>query len=598
MSDVEYGGTDVDPATVEVVRNYLTSAATEMQRTLIRTAYNTIIYEILDFGISMYDADKNLIADSPGLPVFLGANDHGLKRAVEHVGEENLDPGDILVCNYPYWSGTHTLDVLLFRPVFHDGDLVGYTTSRAHWLDLGAKDSGYVLDSTDIHQEGLIFPGTKVYEEDEAREDILDLIRFNSRIPDKVIGDLNAQIAALRTGERRMQELYDKYGAATVDACIDSVIGHGETSARNAVEELPDGTWSAVDYADGIYRDEDDLIRMEVEITIDGDEFTVDFSGSADQVDEPLNIPIGTTESISKLAFKTVTTPDQDSNAGQYRPLNVVAPEGNIYHATYPAPTFTIWTAIVGLNPIYEALAKALPDRVPASSGGDLCDIMLYGEHPDTGRQFVEALNEAVGWGGTADHDGQNALMHVSETMVRNIPVEVFENKAPIQFDRLQLRQDSGGPGRRRGGLGIRRDYRVTHPVGALSIIQKTKTEGWGLKGGEPGAKNVVALCPEGDWEDRIEVFVDNDDLYDAEDEDVKYAGMFRGTFQPGEVISNRSGGGGGFGDPYNRPPGAVREDVIDGYVSREAAREDYGVAITEDGEIDREETERLRGDR
>lgn len=599
MSDAEYGAGDVDPATVEVVRNYLTSAATEMQRTLIRTAYNTIIYEILDFGISMYDADKNLIADSPGLPVFLGANDHGLKRAVEHVGEENIDPGDILLCNYPYWSGTHTLDVLLFRPVFHDDELIGYTTSRAHWLDLGAKDSGYVLDSTDIHQEGLIFPGTKVYEGDDPRDDILELIRFNSRIPDKVIGDLNAQIAALRTGERRMRELYDKYGASTVEACIDSVIEHGETSARNAVEELPDGTWSAVDYADGIYRDEDDLIRMEVEITIDGDEFTVDFSGSSDQVDEPLNIPIGTTESISKLAFKTVTTPDQDSNAGQYRPLDVVAPEGNIYHATYPAPTFTIWTAIVGLNPIYEALAKALPDRVPASSGGDLCDIMLYGEHPDTGRQFVEALNEAVGWGGTAEHDGQNALMHVSETMVRNIPIEVFENKAPIQFDRLTLRQDSGGAGRRRGGLGIQRDYRVTHPVGALSIIQKTKTEGWGLKGGEPGAKNVVALYPDDGWEDRIEVFVDNDALYDArDDDDVKYAGMFRGMFQQGEVISNRSGGGGGFGDPYNRPPEKVRDDVIDEYVSREAARDEYGVVITEDGEIDREATKRLRSDR
>lgn len=589
---------DVDAATVEIIRNYLTSAATEMQRTLIRTAYNTIIYEILDFGISVYDRDARLIADSPGLPVFLGANDAGLAASLDHIGEANLDPGDVVLVNYPYWSGTHTLDVLLFMPVFHDDALVGYTTSRAHWLDIGAKDSGYVLDSTDIHQEGVIFPGTKVYKGGEPDREILDLIRFNSRIPDKVIGDMNAEIAALRTGERRLQELYERYGAATVESAIDAIIDHGETTAREAVASLPDGTWSAVDYADGIYREADDLIEMAVEVTIDGEEFSVDFSGSSDAVDEPLNIPIGTTESISKLAFKTVTTPEEDSNHGQYEPLSVHAPEGNLYNAQYPSPTFTIWTAIVGIDVIFKALAKALPERVPASSGGDLCDVMLYGEHPETGRQFVEALNEGIGWGATAGHDGQNALMHVTETMVRNIPIEVFENKAPIRFDRLELRQDSGGAGRHRGGLGIRRDYRFTHPVGALTIIQKTKTDGWGLEGGEPGAKNVVAICTdEDDWDERIEVLVDNDDLHEPEADVAKFAGMFRGTFMPDEVISNRSGGGGGYGDPFARDPAAVREDVVDGYVSRAAAREEFGVAITDDHEIDRAATEELRGE-
>ncbi|RBI62336.1 hydantoinase B/oxoprolinase family protein [halophilic archaeon] len=599
--DADVTETAVDAATVEVVRKYLTSAATEMQRTLIRTAYNTIIYEILDFGISLYGAETNLIADSPGLPVFLGANDYGLRKSVEHVGEQNLNPGDIVLVNYPYWSSTHTLDVLVFMPVFYDDELVGYATSRAHWLDLGAKDSGYVLDSTDIHQEGMIFPGTKVYKNGEPDEEIHDLIRFNSRIPDKVIGDLNAQVAALRTGAARLQELYEKYGTDVVESCIDSIITHGERSARDAVRALPDGSWTGVDYADGIYREEDDLIRLEAEVTIDGESFTVDFSGSSDQVDEPLNIPIGMTQSISKLCFKTVTTPDEDSNAGQYEPLDVYAPEGNLYNATYPAPTFTIWPGLLGINVIYEALAKALPEQVPASSGGDVCDIMLYGEHPETGRQFVEANNEGVGWGGSADHDGQNALMHMSETMVRNIPIEVFENKAPIEFDRLTLRQDSGGAGKHRGGLGIQRDFRFTHPVGALSIVQKTKTEGWGLAGGHPGARNVVALDLADDWHDRVEVLVDNDDLYvDEDDDDVdqgdrKYAGMFRGTFQPGEVISNRSGGGGGYGDPYERDPEAVREDVLDGYVSREAARAEYGVALTDEDEIDRDETENLR---
>lgn len=588
---------NLDAATVEVVRNYLTSAATEMQRTLIRTAYNTIVYEILDFGISMYDQDRRLIADSPGLAMFLGANDYGIKKALDYIGAENLDPGDIVLCNYPYWSATHTLDVLVFTPVFHEGEIIGYTTSRAHWLDLGAKDSGYVLDSTDIHQEGLLFPGTKVYKKGEPDDEILELIRFNSRIPDKTLGDLNAQIAALRTGEKRLREIYTRYGADVVEESIDIIIDHGEYTAREAVEALPDGSWTGTGYADGITGDRDELIRIETEVTIKGDKFIVDFSGSSDQIDAPLNITFGTTKTISKLCFKTVTTPDEDSNEGQYKPLEVIAPEGNLFNAQYPAPTFTLWPSILAVDVIYEALGKAVPDMVPASSGGDLCDIMLYGQHPVTGRQFVEANNEGIGWGGTAEHDGQNALMHISETMVRNIPIEVFENKAPIRFDQLTLRTDSGGPGKHRGGLGIRRDYRFTQPSGALSIIQKTKTEGWGMKGGKPGARNVVVLNSlDDDWSERIQILVDNDELYDAQAETTsKYAGMLRGTFQPDEIISNRSGGGGGYGDPYQRDPERVRQDVIDGYVSRKQARQEYGVLVTKDFEIKQSETEKLR---
>lgn len=589
--------TDIDAATIEVIRNYLTSAATEMQRTLVRTAYNTIVYEILDFGISIYDRDLNLIADSPGLALFLGANDYGIEKAVEYVGEENFEPGDILIMNYPYWSGTHTLDVLLFAPVFYDDELIGYTTCRAHWLDLGAKDSGYVLDSEDMHQEGIIFPGTKVYKGGQPDEEILDIIRFNSRIPDKVIGDLNAQIAAVRTGKERLCELYDKYGSATIETAIDRILDHGEQTARKAVAELPDGRWSATGYADGTAPDRKEPIKLHATVEIDGEDFTVDFTGSSGTVDEPLNIPPGMTESVAKLCFKTVTTPGEDSNAGQYEPISIVMDEDNIFNASYPVPTFTIWTAIIAIDVVYEALSKALPEAVPAASGGDICDIMLFGEDPETGRQFVEANNEGIGRGASADHDGGNALMHISQSMVQNIPIEVFENKAPIRFNQLSVREDSAGPGEYRGGFGIRRDYEITEPVGALSIIQKTRTDNWGLQGGKPGAKNVVVLDPNTDdesWKERIDILVDNDDLY-AETDGEKHAGMFRGTFMPGEIISNRTGGGGGYGDPYDRSPEQVCEDVVDGYVSREAAREEYGVEITDDNEIDWETTESLR---
>jgi N-methylhydantoinase B len=571
---------DVDPATVEVVRNYLTSAASEMQRTLVRTAYNTIVYEIKDFGLSLYDRNLDLIADSPGLTLFLGANDYSLRKVVDHVGAENFEPGDVLIVNYPYWSSGHTLDMCIVHPVFHEdtgaGEQVGYAVSRAHLLDIGQKDPGYVLDSTDVHQEGLMFPGTKLYKAGELDEEIRDIVRFNVRTPEKVMGDINAQIAALRTGRRRVEELYEKYGEATVEACIERIIDHGRETSRSAVADLPDGTWSAHDFADGAI-DSDDLLRIETEVTIDGAEMEVDFSGSSDQVDAPFNVPVGMTQTVARLCLKTITTPDQETNAGHYAPLTVTVPEGNLYNPQYPAPTFAVWPAMLAVDVIYKALAEGMPDRIPASSGGDILSITIYGEDPDTGRQIVEATNQGVGWGGTDDHDGGSALMHISETMVRNIPIEVLENKAPVEIDRLELREDSGGPGEYRGGLGIRRDFRFTHEIGALSIIQKTETPGWGIAGGEPGAKNAVVKYPGTDREVRT--------------------GMMRDTFYPGEVLSNQSAGGGGYGDPYDRDPRKVRADVRDGYVSREGAREDYGVVIDEDGVVDEAATGRLRSE-
>ena len=585
-----------DAATVEVIRNYLDSAANEMQRTLIRTAYNTIIYEILDFGLSMYDPNLELIGDSPGLTSFLGANDHAIKRAVEHVGVENLNPGDIVLMNYPYWNASHTLDASLFMPVYLEDRLIGYTISRAHWLDLGAKDPGYVLDSTDMHQEGLVFPGTKVYKGGEPDEEILELIRFNSRLPNKVIGDLNAQIAALHRGATRLTELHEKYTTPVVEAAIERIHAHGRQTAREAVRELPDGTWSAVDFVDddGIT---DELVEVAVEVTIDGDRFIVDFSDSSDEVAGPINMPLGATETLCKVALKTITTPDEPNNAGHYDPLEVIAPPGNIFHATYPSPTFTLWTSIIGIGAVYEALAAGIPELIPASSGGDLNSIMLYGEHPETGASFVEASNEGVGWGATHERDGPNALMFPTQTMVQNVPIEVYENKAPIAFDRLELRTDSGGPGRYRGGLGIRRDYRATAPLGILSIVKKTKTDGYGIAGGVAGARNAVVLTDldAKALDDRIQVLADNAAMYPEAPPDEHWVGMMRGQFMPGEVVSNRSGGGGGYGDPPDRPPESVLEDVIDGYVSVESAREDYGVVITTDLSVDHEETSDLR---
>src|SRR5438128_2241551 len=388
---------ELDGATIEVIRSYLVSAAEEMRRTLIRTAFNPVVYEVLDFGISIYDRNQDLIAEAPGLAFFLGANDYAIRKGVAYVGEHALEPGDIVLMNYPYWSAAHAMDVTLFAPVFGTGDdrPFAYTCVRAHWMDLGAKDPGYVLDSTDMHQEGLIFPGTKVYRRGKPDKEILELIRFNSRMPELVLGDLDAQVAATRTGERRLIEILEKFGRGALDEANARMLDHGEQITRKALRELPHGTWSAEDFLDddGIT---DELIPMKVTATIDERRLKVDFTGTAGAARGPVNVPFGLTETMCKFVLKSLTTFDAPCNAGNFRPLEVIAPPGCLFHAVYPAPTFTLWSAIVGLELIYKALAQGMPERLAASSGGDVPGFMMAGVHSDTGRFFAVSNNETI----------------------------------------------------------------------------------------------------------------------------------------------------------------------------------------------------------
>src|SRR5262249_54692217 len=230
----------LDGATVEVVRNYLSSAVEQMRRTLVRAAVNPVIYEVLDFGISMYDSTLRLIAEAPGITSFLGANDYAIVKGVEYVGVEALEPGDVVMLNYPYWNSAHAYDALLFAPVYErDERPSAYLCVRAHWMDLGAKDPAYVLDSTDMHQEGLILPGTKIVKRGRIDNEILEILRFNSRLPELVVGDFHAQLAAIRVGEQRLTQIYEKFGRDVVELAVEQVLHHGERLARAAVAALP-----------------------------------------------------------------------------------------------------------------------------------------------------------------------------------------------------------------------------------------------------------------------------------------------------------------------------------------------------------------------
>ncbi len=557
-------GASPDGATVEVIRHYLNSTAEQMRRTLVRTAFNPVIYEVLDFGISMYDRDRRLISESSGILFFLGANDYAIHQGVEKVGVENLHPGDVVILNYPYWSGAHSADAMMFAPVFCEGsDLPdAYLAVRAHWMDLGAKDPGYVLDSTSMHQEGLILPGVKLIRGGVVDQQMMDILRYNSRLPVNIMGDFHAQVAALRVGERRLHQIWEKFGLDRVDRAIDLIIGHGAETAGEAVAAMPDGQWSAHDWLDddGISHD---LIRMAVTVTIEGDRFLVDFGDSDEGVPGPVNMPFGCTLSLAKNVFKSLTTPKTPANHGHYQPLTVTCPPGNLFHAVYPSATYTLWTGMAGFELIHKALAQGMAG-IHASSGSDLPGFMAVGTHPHTGEMYLVSNNEGLGWGATPDHDGAHALQHPSTTAVRNTSLEVLEHRSPVFHERLELRRDSGGAGRWRGGLGVCREVRFLGAGEVLSMKKKTKTRPWGLRGGHEPETNAMIVWPDTDRAHR--------------------ARMERFTMAPGDRFRNLSAGGGGWGNPLDRPIELVREDVLDEYVSLAQAEAVYGVRLAEDG--------------
>ncbi|WP_430383574.1 hydantoinase B/oxoprolinase family protein [Streptomyces sp. P10-4] len=565
-----------DPIQTEIIRHGLLAAAEEMARNLCRTAYNTVVYEIHDYGIGIHAPNGDVVADVPGIAVFTRANDHGIKKAVEFLGADALEPGDVFILNYPYWASAHTLDPLVFAPVHHGDRLIGFTSCRIHVLDLKQKDPGYVLDSTDMYQEGLFFPATKLYRRGVPNADVFNIIRFNSRLPERTVGDIQAQVSACVTGVRRTREIADRYGADGLIGAMDAINDHGERLARLALRKLPRGTWTASDFVDNDGVDLDRMIKMNVTVTIGDDGMVIDWTGSDRDVRGPINVPLGLTEAFCSLIYKSLTTPDTPVVAGNFRALRIVTEPGSVMHAVPPQPTFTLWTGLIGGEVILKALAQGMPDLVPACSGGDVCSMMGLGVNPRTGEPWLEATNEAVGFGAHAGGDGEDGIMHLSEPGCRNNPVEVLETKSPMFIESYGYRPDSGGPGRYRGGVGVGRSYRFLADAKAICLTYKTRTQPWAIGEGREGDNNHVILNP-------------------GTHREVVQGGSYN-HLVAGDVLVNNTGGGGGYGNPFEREPERVARDVRNGFVSVAAARRAYGVAVdAETFEVDLRETAALR---
>lgn len=573
--------TKLDPITFAVVRNGLLSAAREIYGVFKRTTMLPVLYEYNDFGMSIYDDRLNLIAEAPGLPIFVGSLDDCIDRTLKAIGgRENLRPGDILVNNHPYLTAGQPADAALIEPIFHEGALIGFGALRAHMGDLAAKGP-YPTNSTEVYQEGLILPALKLYDEGELNEDIVKIIKANSRLPAETVGNFLAGCGSLRAGSRALRALVGKYGAETYYATIDELLDHGERVAREGISRIPDGVYVYEDYLDddGVVFDEPVYLRCEM--TIDGSNMTVDLTGSAAERLGAINCPWGYTLTTCRFSLKRLVTADIPANSGEHRPLTVIAPERTVFNPVAPAACFVGFVTSLRLSDmIVNALAPALPDQIPAENGGDLVGILAFLQHPQTKRWCFFWDDGGIGHGGKRGRDGMNALIHPMSAGIEYLPGELLETRMPILKRRHELRRDSGGAGEFRGGLGATAEYVLRGPGQAVSICEKSKaSKVRGIAGGHdaPDANSVV--------------------VFPGTEREMRLGKRSDMTITPGDVVISNPAGGGGYGDPLRRDPAAVAWDVRNDYVSREAARTLYGVVLTEDGAVDEEATARARAE-
>jgi N-methylhydantoinase B len=550
----------LDPITLGVVWGALQSIALEVGSTVHRTAYSEQAREGQDFSVAVFDREGRMVAQGPYSPGHLGAMSFAVRNALAAHPVETLRPGDAILLNDPLLGSGHLPDFFITQPAFHRGELIGFTVTIVHHTDVGGQRPGSqgVEGIFDYYQEGLRIPPTKVWRDYREDEGVLGIIAANTRTPDRVLGDLRAQRSGLRVGELRLMELAERYGPALLVAAMEEIITRTETSMREAIRRIPAGVHTFEDFLDD-WGPGTDPLRVGVSVTVGGDTISIDYAGSSPQTPSGLNSYINYTRSYSYAAVKCLTDPLGPMNEGALRPILVTAPEGSFLNPRPPAGggpraliCYRIFEAVLG------ALAPALPDRV-AAAASHMANPTFGGRDPRDQRRFVAYELVLSGTGGRAGKDGCEGMSWAFNAS--NIPVEAQEARHPIVVERFELMPDSGGPGRFRGGCGIRRDLRFLAESGKLTnLTDRQKVPPWGLFGGRPGVLGRTLINP-GPGE-RV--------VHGKESRDFAY----------GDVISFQQSGAGGYGDPGERDPARVLDDVLDGYVSLAAARRDYGVVI------------------
>ena len=527
----------IDPVTLEILRNQLESVATEMGHVLIRGAYSPNIKERQDCSTALFDASGRMVAQAEHIPVHLGA----MPDAVDIVLQKDPKPGDVFIVNDPFAGGTHLPDITLVSTIAPNDEIVGYAVSRAHHADVGGSSPGSMPPGAqEIYEEGLRLPAVRLVDSGEPNEAVHDLIRANVRTPDEREADLRAQRAANERAEERIGELLEEHGPTLLDA-FDAVIEYSRQRVESELDALPDGTYRAQDILEGDGVTDAD-IPIEVAVIIDGASIAVDFAGTADQVAGNLNAPLSVAKSAVYFVVRAITDPEIPPNRGCYEPVSVSAPEGSLLNPDAPAAVVggNVETSQRVMDVTLAALARAVPDRVPAGGQGTMNNLIIG----DRTGEFTYYETIGGGFGARPEKDGMDGVQ-VGMTNTLNTPVEAMEAEYPLRVERYALRSSSGGDGRYRGGLGLERTVTVETDATVSLLTERRRTAPAGIDGGEDGAtgKNLV----------------DGEPVPAKASVDV----------EAGTTVSVRTPGGGGHGDPAERDPEARERDRHDGKVDQ-----------------------------
>jgi len=550
----------VDRFTMDVLREGFAAISDEMFVSLQRTSQSPIIYEVLDFGVGISDAEGELVSQGNGIAGFLGPLGDAVKETIAR--RKDLKPGDVIIANDPYaGGGTHLSDVALIRPVFSGTELIGFAAAKGHWTEVGGKDPGsWTADSQDVYAEGLQLPFVHAYAGGKPIEDIRAILAANSRLPEMVLGDLAAQAACLEVAERRLLEMCDRYGTATVRNAMRAVLDRSERLCRDALARIPHGVFTAADRTDT-----DGLgngpfpVNVRVEITENG--VTCDFTGSHAQVPGPINCTWSGLVSGVRTVFKAITDPAEPATDGWFRPLTIICPPGNIFNATRPAPVAAYFEATeMASDLVWHALAPAFPERLPAGTYVSVCSTSLALTHPDTGAETLLVEPQPGGWGATRDADGQHGLVSVGDGETYTIPVEVAEQRYGVRVERFGFDIVPGaGAGRRRGGRGLVREYRICSDEALLTVAWgRHLYPPWGAAGGRDGSPNYVEV------------------LRDGQPIGPRFGKVSRMPLRRDDVVRLVTGSGGGYGEPREREADLVAADVRDELITPAEATEFY----------------------
>lgn len=552
-----------NPILMEVIGHSLISIAEEMSVTLKRTAYSSIVREALDFSTAIFNDNGDLIAQSDNIPTHLGSMGMTLKEILRnHYPKHQIFEDDQIIINHPYMGASHTPDILLFAPVFAEGQLVGFCGSMCHHADVGGSTPGSSPgDATDLYQEGLLLPPMKLYNKGEQNESIFKIIRANVRMPNYTLGDLRSQISANEIGKRRLTDLISKYGVGTVQETISAWLDYSETRIRKKIMEIPDGVYEASGHMDDDGVDIGKRIELKVRIQVKGDKIIYDFTESGPQARGPFNVSKETVMSVAFYVTRCVTDSEVPQNEGAFRPIEMKLKQGTILNPTFPAPVSGRYHTIMRLSDIcLEAFSQALPELIPAASHAHATTLAIGGTHPETNQYFVYYELNGGGMGARPNKDGLSGIdVHVGNCM--NVPIESVELEYPLQFECYELFPDSGGAGKYLGGLGVIRQIRMMTDGLTLTVRSDGETTApKGFRNGEDGLPGRKLLNPGTDKEQRV------------------YGKASRMKLGVGDVIHIETPGSGGYGDPLERDPEQVKKDWRNGYITEDTLTKVYRI--------------------